>query len=220
MTLIGCSKHKIVILGASLFAEEIADVLSDMEGYEVVGFVEGRDRKRCESKLLGLPIHWIDDIAPLRDSCRSVCAVGSTERKGFIEQAAAQGLRFVIVVHPSAQVSRTVEIGEGTIISRGVIIASHTRIGRHVVVNRGCLVGHHVNIGDYVTISPGSNISGKTNVGDSTFVGMGAIIIDGISVGSHSVVGAGSVVTRDIPDNVVAFGVPARVVRENSGGGL
>jgi sugar O-acyltransferase (sialic acid O-acetyltransferase NeuD family) len=209
-------KEEIIILGASLFAEEVADYISKIEKYTLVGFIEGINRDRCRKPLSGLPVIWIDDVAKSIDarSCKAVCAVGSTKRKHFIQQAATSGLEFTTIVHPAAQVSDTASIGIGTIISPGAIIAVSTRIGCHVIINRGCLIGHHVEIGDYVTISPGANIAGRTKIGNLSYIGMGAVILDGISIGSNSVVGAGSVVTKDVPDSVQVLGMPARISKE------
>lgn len=55
-------------------------------------------------------------------------------------------------------------------------------------------------------------------IGDNVWIGGGAIILPGVTIGSNVVIGAGSVVTRDIPDNTVAYGNPCRAVRENWGG--
>ena len=205
-------EQRIVILGAGFFAEEIADLISRIEGHKLIGFVEGLERDRCRQPLLGLPIHWIGNLESLRHSCRAVCAVGSPKREAFIQQAGAGGLEFTTVIHPSAQVSTTTSLGEGSIICAGVVVGAHTAVGRHVIVNRGALIGHHVHIGDYTTISPGANIAGKTTIGSGTYVAMGAIIIDGISIGSHCLIAAGAVVTRDVPDGARVAGVPARAM--------
>jgi len=207
-------KQKLIILGAGLFAVEVADYISRMEDYELVGFVEGIHRERCHETLFGLPVIWIDDVTRLGYAYKAVCAVGSTRRKRFIQQAVGLGLNFATIVHPSAQVSHTARLGGGTIISPGAVIAASTKIGCHVITNRGCLIGHHAEIGDYVTISPGANIAGKVKIGDSCFIGMGAVVLDGISVGNNSVIGAGSVVTKDVPCSVQVLGVPGRVTKE------
>jgi len=211
-------KEKLIILGAGLFAEEVADYIFRIKDYELVGFIEGVDRRRCDGKLLNHPIIWIDDVSRLveLDSCKAVCAVGTTKRKHFIQQAVSSGLKFATIVHPAAQVSNSAILGKGTIISPGAIIAANTRIGCHVIINRGCLIGHHVEIGNYVTISPGANIAGKAKIGDLCYIGMGAVIIDGISVGNNSIVGAGSVVTKDVPCSVKVLGIPARISKEIS----
>ncbi len=206
--------EKLVILGASLFAEEVADYVATMERYELVAFVEGISRDRCHEKLLGRPVIWIDDVANIDNSYRAVCAVGSTKRKHFIQQAVGAGMKFTTLIHPAAVVSPTAHLGEGTIVGPGAVVAAGTRIGSHVIMNRGCLVGHHVEIGDYVTISPGVNVAGKSRIADLSFIGMSAVILDGISVGANSVVGSGAVVTKDVPDSVQVMGIPARVTKE------
>lgn len=212
-------RQKVLVLGAGLFAEEIADVISSIPGYELIGFVEGLDRQRCGRSLLGLPVHWIEDVGTLRDACRAVCAVGSPQRDGFIRQAQERGLAFLTVAHPSAQVFPTVTLGEGCLVGAGVVVGAHTVVGKHVILNRGALIGHHVHIGDYATISPGANIAGKTTIGTHTYVGMGAIILDGISIGSRCLVAAGAVVTRNVPDGTRVMGVPARAQAAKAEGG-
>ncbi|MBN2318264.1 MAG: acetyltransferase [Acidobacteria bacterium] len=207
-------KQKLMILGAGLFAEEIAEVVAVSDTYELSGFVEGVDPERCRQTLNGLPIIWIEDVGRFVNDHQAICAVGTPKRENFIRQAKKQGLPFTSIVHPSANVLRAVSIGEGTIVHAGVIIGTKTSIGCHTIVNRGCLIGHHVAIGDYVTISPGANIAGKVKIADSCYIGMGAVLVDGISVGCNAVVGAGAVVTRDVPDRVQVVGVPARIVKE------
>jgi len=207
-------KQKLIILGAGLFAQEVADYVSKIEEYELIGFVEGIHREKCHETVLDLPVIWIDDISRLHDSCMGICAVGTPKRKEFIHQALSLGLKFVTIIHPGAQVSSTATLGQGTIVSPGAVVAAVTRIGSHVILNRGSLIGHHMEIGDYVTICPGANIAGGSKIGDSSYIGMGAVVIDGISVGNNSIVGAGSVVTKDIPSFVQVLGVPARIVKE------
>lgn len=205
--------QKLVILGSGFFAEEIADLVSKIEGYQLAGFVEGMDPKKCHHSLMGLPVIWIDEVAHLEKFYRGVCAVGATARKKFIQQALSFGLKFTTIVHPTSYVSSTVLLDEGTIVNAGSILAAQTKIGRHTIINRGCLIGHHSEIGSYVTISPGANIAGRVKIGECCYVGMGAIILDGLSIGSGSIVGAGAVVTRDVPDCVQVVGIPARVVK-------
>jgi len=212
------NSRSLLVLGTKLLAEELIDLVSDIDGYQIAGFVENMDPDRCRETLEGLPIYWVDDIAGLADSHWAVCGISTTLRSRFVEQVEPYGVKFATLIHPSARVSSRSRLGDGTIVNPGVIIASNTQLGRHVFVNRGTLIGHHTRIGDYVTIQPGANIAGVCRIGEATYVGMGAVVIDHVTIGAHSVVGAGAVVTKDVPDNVLVVGVPARIVKENISG--
>lgn len=205
----------LLILGTRTLAVEIADLVSEIPDYEVVGFIENMKPERCRETLEDLSIIWVDDLADLTGSHYAVCGLATTHRSRFVEQVAKYGIPFATVIHPSARISTKSSLGEGTIISVGVIIAAHTHLGRHVLVNRGALIGHHTEVGDYVTIHPGANVAGACRIGEATYIGMGAVVLDRITIGSHSVVGAGAVVTKDVPDNVQVVGVPAKIVKEN-----
>ena len=211
----GPTKEKIVILGTSFFAPEVFDLIEDMGRYEVTAFVENWDKEKTNQPLLGRPVIWIDDAASLVSSHKAVCSLGTTHRQQFIQQARALGFQFTTVIHPTARVSGMSTVGEGSILSAGVIIGSNTRIGNHVIINRGSLIGHNTVIHDYVTISPGANIAGVVTIGVASYISIGAIVLDRITVGHHVLIGAGSVVTRDVPDRVQVMGIPAKIIKKD-----
>ncbi|NJN64556.1 MAG: hypothetical protein HC882_06510 [Acidobacteria bacterium] len=206
--------RRLVILGAGSFGEEIADIAASGGAYDVVAFIEGRDRSKCGQGVRGTPVVWIDEAGGLAETCVAVCAVGSTARGAFIAQAVRLGFGFATVVHGTAHVSASAVLGPGTVVSPAAVIGAHSRVGAHVLVNRGALIGHHASIGEACTISPGANIAGRTSIGDRVYVGMGALVLDGLSIGDGAVVGAGAVVTRDVPADCQVLGVPARVVKQ------
>lgn len=204
---------RLAILGAGTFAEEIADLATEEGRHEVVAFVEGKRRDLRGRRLGGVPIVWIDEVPSLAGNCLGLCAVGSPLRSAFIADAAARGLEFGRLVHPSAQVSRSATLGPGTIVGPHAVIAAHVRLGEHVIVNRGALIGHHSRVGDFATLSPGANVAGRTEIGTAAYIGMGALVLDGLSVGEGALVGAGAVVTRNVDASVQVLGVPARTVK-------
>ena len=204
--------QRILILGTNKFAPELADVVSASPEFEVVGFVENKNRQHA-THFNGLPVHWIDEIKPLTADHWGLCALATPARDGFIQQAELHGLRFATFVHPTAVVSATTRLGEGTIISTRAVVASHTTIGCHVRVNRGALIGHHAVIDDFVTIQPGANVGGCSHIGSGATVSMGAIVLDRVSIGEDAIVGAGAVVTKDVPPGVQVLGVPAKVTK-------
>ena len=123
--------------------------------------------------------------------------------------------RFINVIHSGLYISKMSSLGNGVLINSKVSIAAHTHIGDFVSINRNVSIGHHTIIGDYCSINPGCNVAGNVTIGEGTTIGMGTNILHQVKIGKNSIIGAGSVVTKDIPDNVVAYGSPCRVIREN-----
>lgn len=96
----------------------------------------------------------------------------------------------------------------------GAVINPASRIGKNAVINTCASVDHECHIHDGVHIGPGARLGGKTVVGKGAWIGINATIRDKISIGAGSIIGAGSVVLEDIPESVMAFGVPAKIVRK------
>ncbi|MFN0154036.1 MAG: NeuD/PglB/VioB family sugar acetyltransferase [Gaiella sp.] len=205
----------LVILGATEFSAEIADVVTSAGRFRVTAHLENDVPERAGRELEGVPVLWIDDAHDLAATHFAVCGLG-TQRSRFTRQARDLGFGFATVVHPAAHVSTSSVVGAGSVVGVGAIVAAHTTIGEHVIVNRGALIGHHTRIGDHVTVSPGANIAGLCRIGDGAYVGMGAAVLNTVSVGPGAVVAAGAVVTRDVPPGVTVMGVPARATRSGA----
>ena len=124
------------------------------------------------------------------------------------------GLHSPTLIHPTVVCGRNVDFGTGSIICASNTITVDIKFGKYVTLNLDCTVGHDAIIEDYVTIAPGSHISGNVHISQGADVGTGSSIIQGMRVGAWSVLGAGAVVSKDIPDNVTAVGIPARPVKE------
>jgi sugar O-acyltransferase (sialic acid O-acetyltransferase NeuD family) len=133
----------------------------------------------------------------------------------YNQHAGVQQEHYTTIAHPSAVIASTVEVGKSCFIEPGTVIASFARIGFGVYVNRGSTIGHHTSIGDFCSINPGVHVAGHCTIGDCTQLGIGSVVFDKVKIGSNVLIGGGSVVTKDIPDNVVAFGNPCRVIRPN-----
>lgn len=115
--------------------------------------------------------------------------------------------------HPSAIFSATSELSSGVILNPAVVLAPFTKLEEIVTVGRSVSIGHHTSVGEFTTIHPGVNIAGHCRLGRNVTIGMGSNIADSLSIGDNSIIGAGSLVLNDIPENVVATGTPAKVVK-------
>lgn len=122
--------------------------------------------------------------------------------------------RFYSVISNSSEISSTTKIGNGCIINSMTCIAGHTVLGDFVFVNRSVSIGHHTKIGNFTTINPGSNIAGNVEIGSNCQIGIGCNIFDSVKIGDNSIIGAGSLVTKNIPDNVVAYGNPCKIIKK------
>ncbi|MGI9159510.1 MAG: acetyltransferase [Saprospiraceae bacterium] len=120
---------------------------------------------------------------------------------------------FPALIHPSAVCSPTMQAGPGLHVSPLSVVAPHTLLGSFVVLNRQISIGHHTVLGDFVTVNPGVTIAGGCQIESGVTIGAGATVLDKITIGKNSLIGAGSLVTRSIPEGVVAYGAPAKIIR-------
>jgi UDP-N-acetylbacillosamine N-acetyltransferase len=210
-------KEKLVIWGASGHAKIVTDIFNLSGIYEVVGYLDNINIKKWgtdfyNSKILG----GDEQIEILLNSNISNVIVGFGNNKFRMIIASKlenRGFNLVSAIHPGSILGGNVQIGKGSVVAAGCIINCDTTIGKNVIINTSSSVDHDCTVRDGVHISPGSTISGRVNIGEETWIGAGTTIIDHITIGKNSIVGAGSLVIRDIPDNVVVYGVPARIVK-------
>lgn len=118
------------------------------------------------------------------------------------------------LIHSSAVIAPSVSFSYGIIVEPAVVISAQSSIAFGVTLKRSISIGHHCDIGEYVEINPGVTVSGRVTISSGALIGSGAILRNGIKVGKNSVIGMGSVVTKDVPDNVIAYGNPCKVIRD------
>ena len=135
-----------------------------------------------------------------------------------VEQGAIIGAQPTIldkheIVNPNygVEIGNNVWVGSGTRIMLG--LEKDTKIGNNVKIGALCNIGHDTTIEDDTTIINGTQIAGHVHIGKKTYIGMGTNIKQRVSIGNGTIIGMGSNVTKDIPDNVLAYGNPCKVIR-------
>jgi sugar O-acyltransferase (sialic acid O-acetyltransferase NeuD family) len=209
---------KVALWGAGGHAGVVLDTVRQQGTYEPVAFLEDGSGPREQRSRSGLPILCgREHLARLRsDGVEGmVIAIGGeATRVGLATIALDAGFQLCTIVHPSAIISADVRIGAGTVVFAGAVVQTGSEIGNNVVINTCASVDHDCRIGDGGQLAPRVALGGQANVGGLSFVGIGATVINRIVIGRNCVIGAGAVVVRDIPDHSLAYGVPARVVRQ------
>ena len=136
-------------------------------------------------------------------------------RKKLYDKFTVVGGIFASVISPNASIGHFGNsISEGCNIMTGTVITNDVIINKGVLVNLNCTIGHDCEIGSFVEMSPGVHISGNCILGDYSAIGTNATVLPKTKIGKNVLVGAGSVVTKDLPDNCVAVGIPAKVIKE------
>ena len=135
-------------------------------------------------------------------------------RQKVVREALHAGFRSgYSLLDPTVPRCRSLAHGPGLYVNAGCTLGAASEFGEWVLINRGASIGHHARFGDFVSIGPGVVVSGSVTLGRGSVVGAGAVVLPELSIGSNSVVGAGAVVTKDVPDNCLVLGTPAKVVR-------
>jgi UDP-N-acetylbacillosamine N-acetyltransferase len=214
----GVVKKKLVVWGASGHALVVADAVRLAGEYEIAGFLDdlhpGRHGEQfCGALVLG-GVEMLDSLWALGVEAIFFGFGNCAARLKLADLVAAKGFSLPTIVHPRAVVANDAVLGPGAFVAAGAVVNSQARIGAQVIVNTCASVDHESVVEDGAHICPGVHLAGGVVVGRASWVGIGASVVDKVRIGAGSIIGAGAVVVGDIPDGVMAYGVPARVIRE------
>jgi sugar O-acyltransferase (sialic acid O-acetyltransferase NeuD family) len=213
---------KVFGLGAGGHARVIIDIVRCMGEYEIVGLID-RDATLTGKLVEGVEVIGTEELLPelkrkgIDHFFIGVGGVGdNTVRARLFSRVMEMGFTPIRTLHPRAIVAASAKVGDASVVMAGAIINPGAAIGVDTIINTGAVVDHDCQIGDHVHIAPGVTLSGNVTVGTYSHLGTGASVKQGIRIGSNTVVGAGAVVVHDLPDNVTAVGVPAKVTGQRA----
>jgi sugar O-acyltransferase (sialic acid O-acetyltransferase NeuD family) len=222
-------KRELLIIGAGGFGAVAACVAESMNAaaihsngagpWEVVGYAD-RDQTKRGTHHAGGIVHGTIEEAGRAFADRALwffCAIGDNKsRAAMVERALKLGWRPATLVHPSAILDRSVEIGGGSFIGPLVVVSWNARIGAHVVVDAHVSIGHNAVLMDFCEVFAGARINGNSQVGEHALVGCNGTLLPGTLVGRGAVVGANSLAHGVVAPDTTIVGVPPRIVRRGT----
>ena len=201
------SNKKLIIIGAGGHGRVCAEAAS-LSGYSEIAFLDDR-------KVEGLPvIGTLNDIEKYTGEYCFFVAIGDNSlRKKILKNVKELGGELASIIHPFSSVSKSAEIGEGTVIMAGAVINPGARICRGVIVNTCSSVDHDCVLKDFCHIGVGAHLAGTVIVGETSFVGAGTAVINNITIGDGVTIGAGAAVVKNLTETGTYVGVPARKIK-------
>jgi acetyltransferase EpsM len=208
---------KIIIIGYGGHSKVVQDIILSYEGNEIVGFLDNKYEKSfIKENIFYGPIsshkYFVDEVPGIR----FIVGIGNNHsRKEIVEMLNLEQDYFLSIIHPSAQVSPSACVGNGTVIMANTVISANTKIGDHVIINTSAVVEHDNKVSDFAHVSPNATLTGNVQLDVGVHIGAGAILIPNVKIGEWAVIGAGATVIHSIPGNTTAVGVPAKIkIRE------
>jgi UDP-perosamine 4-acetyltransferase len=206
-------RDQVIVIGAGGHAKVVIELLRQSGNHVAYCISGGEEHKEC----LGVPIlvgdKWIENLRA-EGFYRAFAAIGSNRTRLRMSRVLKQfHYELVNAISPFSMISPSAKIGVGVAIMAGAIINAEAEIGDFAIVNTGASVDHDCRIGQAAHIAPRCALAGMVTIGNGSFMGIGSCAVPGVNVGNWSIIGAGAAVTKDIPDNVIAVGIPARPVR-------
>ncbi len=216
-------KKNIVIIGGGNQAQYTIDILEKENKYRISGIVDSV--KDIGSTVYTYPvIGRQEDIKELMlqyNISGVILAIGDNWGRYKVSEQLKElvpDITFVNAIHPSAIVGNDVHIGTGVVAMAGVIINPGAHVGDFTFFATGAQVEHDCVIGDYASVSAGSVMGGHVKIGKWSAITLGCTIFDRVVIGENTVVGGGSLVYKNLPDNILAYGNPAKTIRTREPG--
>ena len=149
----------------------------------------------------------------LNDFCGAFVAIGNNSvRQRIFSELEGTGFNMINLIAQSAVVDPSVNLGRGLLVVGNAAINIDSKIGDGVIINTNAIIEHDCTIAPFAHICPNVALAGEVSIGSQSWIGIGSSIIQQKVVGNNVIIGAGSTVINDIPDNVTAVGVPARIL--------
>lgn len=193
---------EIFIYGASGHGKVIADIAQRC-GHTIAGWIDDSSDTDTYS--------WEDFCLAYPNGSIAIGIGDNNARERITHKVTEAGYQLPSLIHPSAVISGSATIGEGSVVMPLAVINADAAIGKGCIINSGAIVEHDCIVENYVHISPNAALSGGVHVKQNTHIGIGTNIIQNIRIGAYCITAAGSAVVHHVADYSLVAGVPATV---------
>lgn len=207
----------IVVVGSGGFAKEVAFLIDEINNvkkkWNFLGFIDENVGEYNGKYQIFQNDQWLINTTK---EINLVVGIGnSTLIQRISEKFSINShIKYPNLIHPNVIGDwDRIELGSGNIICAGNIFTTDIKIGSFNIINLDCTIGHDSIIGNYNVINPSVNISGGCKISSCNLIGTGSQILQYLEIKPDQVIiGAGSIVTKDIKENGIYLGVPAKKV--------
>ena len=193
----------IILIGAGGHCESCIDIIENSSKYKVVGLVDKIINKTVHKyKYLGNDTLLLELKKKYNYAFVTLGEYKNLKIRLSIYQKLIK-LKYIlpVLISKTANVSKKIDIKDGTIIMNSSTVCSGVEIGYNTIVNTGVIIDHNSKIYNNCNISPGVIINGNVKIGNNTFIGSGSIIKEGVKIGDNCFIRMGSIVKKNISRN-------------------
>lgn len=210
---------KVLLWGAKSKSRIIIEMINEIyeDNAEVIGIFDRTIDKLPFKTNISLYTKKTDIEILCKMSSHFVVCIGGEH--GFARFKTAmllqqRGIKPLNLISAYGLLDKLESYGEGIQVMPGAIAHKFSRIGKQCILNTNSTVDHECSLGDGVHIMGGASVAGRVAIGDFSTIGTNATVLPNILIGKNVYVGAGSVVTKNIENNVVVAGNPAKKMHE------
>lgn len=202
---------KLIIIGCGGHAAEIVDYIniindiSKTKKYNLLGFVDNTDKYYLHYAFKEKFLGNANDHLVIKDVYYILGIGDMSIRRKVIDEYLTKGAKFETIIHPTALISKSAKIGQGSLIAHNVSIGPKASIGNFCVINSRSTIGHDSIIGENNFISPQVVVGGFAKIGNENMLGTNSCVIPKINIGNFNKIMAGMPILNNVKNNEIVF---------------